>query len=252
MFILFLIVFCLSIINADIDLSKFTDVIELPYQNHESVLNFVKNLLPENVNILEAGGFDGTDTLSMKKFWPNSTVYVFEPVYENYQIILNKISGYKNIFAYPFAINIDYKYIEMLMSVNSINSNIEGASTILEIGEYMHDYGLDFSTKIIVPSIPLDVWKKNYKINPIDFIWFDLQGAELIALKSGINLLKDVKVVYCELNFSEIFKNQVFFDELNSFMENNGFKLIASDFPLELINLNKNVYSFGNVIFKRI
>ena len=51
----------------------------------------------------------------------------------------------------------------------------------------------------------------------------DLQGAELIALKSmGKELLSTVKVIHTELEMTPIYKDQCLFEDVNQFLKNNG------------------------------
>ena len=63
---------------------------ELPIGNSDKVLECVKPFLPENPTILEAGAYEGEDTIRFKKFWPNSVVHTFEPVPEAYCKLMQK------------------------------------------------------------------------------------------------------------------------------------------------------------------
>ena len=49
--------------------------------------------------------------------------------------------------------------------------------------------------------------KKN-KVKNVDFLWLDMQGYELPALKSASKLLKNVKVIYAEACFVEAYKKK--------------------------------------------
>ena len=57
----------------------------------------------------------------------------------------------------------------------------------------------------------------------IDLIKMDIQGAELLALKNGSRVLKDVSFVQCEADLTELFLGGAKFPEIYSFMESQGF-----------------------------
>jgi hypothetical protein len=74
---------------------KSLSIIEL--DNTESVLNFVKNYLPYDPVILEAGSFNGKDSLYFNKYWTNCTVHSFEPVPQNFEKLIKNVGHLKNI-----------------------------------------------------------------------------------------------------------------------------------------------------------
>ena len=66
---------------------------------------------------------------------------------------------------------------------------------------------------------------KQYGIARVDVIWMDLQGAELLALKSLGQMIEHVDIIYTEVSYREMYTGQVMFSELNSFILSNNFKL---------------------------
>lgn len=69
------------------------------------VAEFIKNYLPENPLIFEAGANRGEDTKVFASFWPKSTIFAFEPVPELYTQIKKNNAGFKNVKVYPFALS---------------------------------------------------------------------------------------------------------------------------------------------------
>ena len=70
----------------------------------------------------------------------------------------------------------------------------------------------------------LETFCKENNIDHIDLIWMDLQGAELIALKSmGRELMSTVKVIHTELEMTPIYKDQCLFEDVNQFLKNYNF-----------------------------
>jgi hypothetical protein len=63
-----------------------------------------------------------------------------------------------------------------------------------------------------------------YNIPKVDIIWMDIQGAELLALKSLGKYLNYLEYVYTEVTYnSEMYTGQVMFEELHDFMLKNHY-----------------------------
>jgi FkbM family methyltransferase len=69
-------------------------------------------------------------------------------------------------------------------------------------------------------------------IGRIDFIKLDIQGAELIALQNATNMLKDISVVQCEIEFVELYKDQPLFADVDSFLRSQGFCFLKFAYTL--------------------
>lgn len=72
---------------------------------------------------------------------------------------------------------------------------------------------------------------KQNQLDPSKYVFWnlDIQGAELLALKGGLEALKHVKFLYIEANKHEIYEHAALFPELDTFLEQNGFKGIITN-----------------------
>ena len=72
----------------------------------------------------------------------------------------------------------------------------------------------------------------------------DTQGAELMVLKGASKVLENVKVINCEVTFfNPHYHNNPKFDEVNSLLQQFGFKHVDTELCLE-----KN---WGDAIFEK-
>lgn len=75
----------------------------------------------------------------------------------------------------------------------------------------------------------------------------DLQGAELLALKSLGNFLDNVKYIHTEISYKEIYTGQVMYKELNDFIISNNFiiknKLSMNEWQDDIIYKKKDDYN---------
>jgi hypothetical protein len=77
-----------------------------------------------------------------------------------------------------------------------------------------------------VDTFSLDYLFGNGQIPQVDFLSIDTQGAELLILKGGVDVLQRHTVaVQCEINFCELYKGLALFGELDAFMQSHDFVL---------------------------
>lgn len=68
------------------------------------VLENVKRYLPESPKIIDAGAYQGGESISFIKIWPKATVYSFEPLPHNYDALKANTREYANINIYSYAL----------------------------------------------------------------------------------------------------------------------------------------------------
>jgi hypothetical protein len=84
-----------------------------------------------------------------------------------------------------------------------------------------------FKEKIIVDTITLDTlfFRNNFNFSDFQLLEMDVQGAEMKVLLGAKELLKSIKYIYSEVTFYDSdYKNCPLFEEINDFLEENGFK----------------------------
>lgn len=203
------------------------------FSNEDDMLNYVKKLLPESPVILEAGGHHGEDTLRMKNIWENATIHVFEPLPSSYNTILQNTKSLSNIFTYPYALS-NYTGITNFY----INFHNDGASSINKpVNFNQHEFE---KIPINVNCITIDNWAMQHNVSCIDFMWLDMEGHELFALKNSLRILSSVKAIYTEVIFTPVRENCCLYIDLKKFLESQGFN--------EICKLYYND-RFGNVLF---
>jgi len=188
-------------------------------------LQIVRYFIPDNPHILEAGGHYGDDTIKMMNYWPNATIYSFEPNPSAYAQLKASTKSYNSVFTYPFAL---YNYDGMVQFRIRLDAN-EGGSSILPPSQdysetgHTHDWWY-VEKEIEVPCMTLDSWAKQESIQTVDFMWLDMEGVELQALKAGSDLLKNVKAIHSEVNFQEFRTGMTQYEALSKFLEEQGFE----------------------------
>jgi len=194
---------------------------------------YISMYLPKNPIILEAGACFGEDSVEMAKLWTNSKIYAFEPINETYKKLKQNTNSCKNIFCYNLALSDHNGITKMFVGGDS--------SSILKPKEHHKFYPeVTFDTTQKVETLTLDSWAEKNNVKKIDFLWLDMQGAELKVLKASKKILKTVKVIYTEVSLVEYYEGTPKYYELRTWLESKGFRVVREEIP--------SLYG-GNVLF---
>ena len=86
----------------------------------------------------------------------------------------------------------------------------------------------------------LDSWAEEFGVGSVDFIWMDVQGAEVDVIRGGAHLLGSTRFLYTEYSDEELYEGQATLAELVE--ELDGWTLVAK-FPNDVL--------FENMRFKQ-
>jgi FkbM family methyltransferase len=215
------------------------------FKPHQA-LSITSNYLPKNSTIIEAGAFNGHDTLKMKKMWPQANIHTFEPVPQLFSDLQKNTSNYRNIYCYNYALSNKNSVARFYVSEKPTTPGIPSqAGSLRAPKKRLHYSSIQFPYTITVPTITLDFWAEQQQINHVDFLWLDAQGHELTILQAGKILLQKISVIFTEVGFFENYVKQPSYTELKSWLEQEGFILIGRDFE------NMKQWFFGNLLFVR-
>ena len=124
----------------------------------------------------------------------------------------------------------------------NIANNIQ-SSSILEFGTHSIEHpGVVFVDKIHQKSITIDTFFKrnNLDASKYDFWNFDIQGAELLALKGATETIKHAKVLYLEVNSKELYKDCALINEIDEYLSQFNFKRVLT---------NMTIHKWGDALY---
>lgn len=212
----------------------------------QELFPFIKNYLPEKPIIIEAGAFDGKDTLQLATTFAHATIHAFEPVPEIFETLRQNTHGHPSIMCHNVALSDATGSAPFFISRHPKKPMQPfQAGSLLKPKERLAWSPAVYDEQIMVPTITLDAWAKKNNITHIDFAWLDLQGHELSVLKAAPHMLATMKLIYTEVHFVQAYETSPTYDQTKQWLEQNGFYEIAHDFK------NKTDWFFGNALFER-
>lgn len=212
--------------------------------SHEDVLSIIEPLLPTNPIVIEAGAYDGSDSIYMAYYWKQGKIYSFEPVPELYAKVIANTKNIQNICAYQIALSDKQGETDFFVSSDITQPDIPtGSSSLLPPTKNLDVVpNMVFKKKIRVQTMTIDQWAEKNNVNHVDFIWLDTQGSEFLILKGSPKILKTVKAILLEVEFIEAYKGQALFGDIKEWLESEGFILAG---------LNIRPIWYGDALFIR-
>ena len=199
----------------------------------------IAKYLPEKSIILEAGAFDGNDTLQMATFWKDSTIHSFEPIDSLNSEIKKKIKKYSNVNLYKLGLSNHTGTSSFFISEGLSTAS----SSILKPKEHLNFHpDVKFEKSIQIEALTIDDWANKFNIHRIDLMWLDLQGAEPSILKASPKMLAKTKIIFTEVSLKEMYQDSMLYPEYRAWLEQQGFKVVWEDLPYA---------DMGNVLFVR-
>ena len=220
---------------------------------------FTEKIHTEDVKIIfELGSLNLKDARKLYKYY-NCPIYAFECNPDSLELCNQELSimskkEKSNIFLIKKAVSIKNKNVQFY-PFDLLRYNNAGASSMFKIDfstRYKDD--LDYNkpnpqTSIIVEGVRLDTFCNELSIEP-DLICIDLQGYELMALKSLGKILNKVKYIITETSIESTYKGGASFVELEKYLSKFNYKYICSNkFNNNYPNLNLKGYSEFDTLF---
>lgn len=222
------------------------------FKEPTEALSIAKRYLPGNPVIIDAGAFDGAESIVMSQVWPQGHLHAFEPVPEIFKSLAEKTRPFSNISAYNLALGTTDGMCEMYVSefVNAPGSASHSSSLLPPKEVYEYAPHVAFPRTVTVNACKLDTWAQNNHIEKIDMLWLDMQGFELDMMKASPIILSTVKVILTEVEFVEAYQDQYLYQDIKDWLEGQGFVLIGGNFN-PLAPRNHPTKYCGDALFVR-
>lgn len=172
--------------------------------------------------VLHVGSSTGQEAAAYRACGIGKAIFI-EAIPEVYvQLLKNLVPFFPGYVAFNECItDKDGEWVEF-----NVSSNGGQSSSIYEFGTHTVCHpDVTFVDKLRLQTKRIDTLIKEYQIDfsDISFINFDIQGAELLALKSMGDLLKNVTAAYLEVNKKETYKDCALVGEIDEYLSHYGF-----------------------------
>jgi len=202
----------------------------------------IKNIFNKKQNIycFDVGANIGQTTKKLRRYFPNSTIYCFEPVQETYKLLEKNLQGYSNIYTYNKAMGGAKGEIEIFHRENS-----EWNSLVKSLNESAKNSG---ATAELIKVDTIDNFVKEKDIPKINILKSDTEGFEMEVLKGAKYCLENhlIDTLYIEVGFSKNDLQHTYFTKIMEDLENYGYGFSGL---FEKSYTPENVILYANALF---
>ncbi|MFH1620268.1 MAG: FkbM family methyltransferase [bacterium] len=203
----------------------FEDVSNIPlrtlatgdYEPEE--MEFILGLVRPGDTVFDIGGNTGWISMNIARKVPDSKIHVFEPI-PHTSAILEKnleINGFDNISLHKIALS-DKEGVNAFY----FNTKELGATSMRNIRE------LNGGATVSVKSERLDDFMRENGIQRLDFIKCDVEGAELLVIRGGLETIKKYRpILFVEMLRKWAAKFDYHPNDIISLLSRNGYSCYA-------------------------
>jgi len=183
--------------------------------------------------IFDVGAHFGESVTFLKKAFPNSFLYSFEPDPDSFSVLTSSVIEKSQCFNIALS-DVDgtacfyrnsISHTNSLHKVNTNSKDSIGIANATESGDLSFFEG--FNHEIDVPTVRLDTFASQHAIVSIDLLKIDVQGAECSVLKGGANILEKTKAIILEISFFDYYEKQTNFMDVEKIIHPLGFRLFT-------------------------
>jgi FkbM family methyltransferase len=195
--------------------------------------------------IFDVGANNGDYSLMIRKEFPDSKIFAFEPVKETFKV-LEKKTNRANINVYQFGLGEENKTSRIFYGKEKTSPT---ASVFIDVEKKLGKSNIN-SEKINIKKI--DDFVEDNKIEGIDFLKIDVEGNELNVLKGAKKLIDKNKIKIIQFEFNEMnLISKATFRDFQELLKDYEIYRILPEGLLKLnryINLDTEIYLFQNLL----
>jgi len=203
----------------------------------QQILNLVGK---SNPTILEIGCNDGSHTLRFIDPFEKPMIYCFEPDPRAQAGFRKSVGCRPNVYLFEGAVSDSVgsatfwqsDFSRTAIGSEDMPEGWDRSGSIRRPKEHINvDPWVKFERTITVPTVTLDAWCDENGIDLIDFIWMDVQGAELDVIRGGGKALKKTRFIYTEYSNKELYEGQANLKQILRHLP--SFKLVTR-YPVDI------------------
>ncbi len=185
--------------------------------------------------VLDVGASNGGFATLARNIFPTAQIHSFEPLTKSFEDLKKKFAADNNFSAHQLVC------ADKNSEMDFFENDYTGSSSIIPMADlHKEAYPQTVQAKQIkVKAVRLDEYFSSLNCSKNILLKIDVQGAEDKVLNGAAAILKDVKVVFIETSFRELYVGQWLFNDTYQFLIHHGFVLAGME------NISQNMQDGG-------
>lgn len=195
-------------------------------QNGNPFADAVRQLAPRAIRtVVDAGANVGDVCVHLLANFGDCTVYAFEPDPDCFATLRSRFESDDRVRVVALGLSsANEKRVLHRYRESGLNA-LRPLST--RSAPYLEDYGTSPTDDLSIDTTTLDDFCRQQGIEQIDFLKLDIQGWEIECFRGTRQMLSDQRVgaIYCEVNFVELYEEQIYYEDVAIFLRQFGYRL---------------------------
>lgn len=185
-----------------------------------------------NFVFFDIGANDGSSSIQYGRWFPAATGVLFEAhpeIASQATANLNEAGMSQRLRVVPFALSDQSGTLSIHVSThasgdNDSNGRLGDSSSLLAPKDHLKTFpGIEFNSTLEVQTMRAEDWLAGNVSEAPAFVHLDVQGAELLVLEGFGKRLDEVKAVWMEVSWTQLYCNAPRVKEVAEWMESRGF-----------------------------
>jgi FkbM family methyltransferase len=201
------------------------DLLKISYSRSGAPLEILKHLSKSNpITFFDIGANAGHFSLSISGEYQIEKGIIIEPISKLIPSLKKKFPDKKIFQIINVAVSDSNSETDFY-----IHNELDYVSSLLKIHNKIDELSalnIEEAPSTKIQTLTLDYIFKQQQLKQVDLIKIDVQGAEHLVLKGGVETLKNTKLVYTEFSFKPLYEQSSIFKDLYEFLYVNDFVLV--------------------------
>tara|TARA_S200002703_G_scaffold158459_1_gene168886 strand:+ start:4689 stop:5360 length:672 start_codon:yes stop_codon:yes gene_type:complete len=184
-------------------------MLQFKKEDTKLIYEHITNKAPKDMVMLDVGSRTGKWLVPYVQYFPQATFHCFEAVPESYERLVRRFRKNDNVHSYNTVITNQSTQVKFYKDLDRAGWS----------GLRKHSYLENFE-ELVLQGSTLD----SYNIKPY-FIKLDIEGAELLALRSAEKTLESTKIIYFECNEIHFKEYNYTANDLYDFLQSKNFDI---------------------------
>ncbi len=164
--------------------------------------------------VIHAGAHFGEEYETYKQCGIEKIMF-FEPCKPAFAELVRLFENHDDVLIFQFALGDEMK--NAVMNIETVNTG--QSNSLLKPALHLKQFpSITFNDTAEVKVSPLDYFEEQISAFPYNMLYMDVQGYEDRVLRGAVNTLKQIDVVYTEVNTDEVYEGCARMTELDSIL----------------------------------
>lgn len=202
--------------------------VDVRYADKHDAVIMQKRLLAgtEVTTVFDVGSYHGEWTATYRRLFPDAHIFAFEPFPESRAVVESAFKGQPSVTVVAAAVGDAPGERSFYANQAAATNSLLRVDARTDASLVSHEL-LALRSEIVVPVITVDQFCKENRIDRLNLLKIDVQGAETLVLRGASEMLnrRAIDLIYTELQIMHHYQGQSYYFDVCEYLHRSGYDL---------------------------